>query len=60
MAIDALKHIVGNLMIKYLAYYSFVLAVLDALKVIEHKHIGQCIDRSDLKPGENPVCSNQI
>jgi len=50
LAVEALKHIIGTIMIKYLAYYSFLLGVLDALKEIDHKDIARCIDRSALKP----------
>ncbi len=49
-AVDVLKHIVGNVMIKYLAYYSFLVGVLNAMREIDHKHIKRCIDPSVLEP----------
>lgn len=49
-AVDALKHIIGHLMVTYLSHYSILLGVLDALKDIDHKDIKRHIDQSDLKP----------
>ncbi|KLO16510.1 hypothetical protein SCHPADRAFT_995084 [Schizopora paradoxa] len=48
-AIDATKHIIGNLMIKYLSFYSFLLGVLKAVKDINQDDVNQKIDRGVLK-----------